>query len=198
MGIGLDGLNPSYALHRWHGHSVGRGFIAPSIRRKPFGALKRRPTAAPTTAPYLRRVICIAAGLLFGTCAAAQQVTVTIERIDGPSFAASKITGVLRAADVTALDLQIAEVSVAGTTWRNVRTRCPELTQERDQLICAQGALETPANIPLSFRYSTLTKNLDLALKPAAGEEWRLTVESDSAAHTFTLAISICRSNCAD
>src|SRR3990172_1661370 len=136
------------------------------------------------------RLICAAAGVLFGTCAAAQQVTVTIDRIDGPSFAASKITGVLRAADVTALDLQITEVSVAGSNWRNVRTRCPELKQERDQLICAQGALETPARIPLSFRYSTLTKNLDLALKPAAGEEWRLAVESTSAARTFTLAIS--------
>src|SRR3972149_3934641 len=136
------------------------------------------------------RVICVAAGVLFGTCAAAQQITVTIDRIDGPSFAASKITGVLRAADMTALDLQIAEVSIAGSSWRNVRTSCPELGQERDQLICALGALETPAKIPLSFRYSTLTKNLDLALQPEAGEEWRLAVESASGARTFTLAIS--------
>ena len=136
------------------------------------------------------RVIGGAAGVLFGTCAAAQQVTVTIDRIDGPSFAASKITGVLRAADMTALDLQIAEVSIAGSSWRNVRTSCPELGQERDQLICALGALETPAKIPLSFRYSTLTKNLDLALQPEAGEEWRLAVESASGARTFTLAIS--------
>ncbi len=176
-------LRPTAALNAI---AVGRGFIAPSMRRKPFGALKLRPT----TAPYLRRLICFAAGVLFSTCAAAQQFTVTIDRIDGPSFAAGKITGVLRAAEVTTLDLQIAEVSVAGSSWRNVRTRCPELKQERDQLICARGALETPAKIPLSFRYSTLTKDLDLALQPATGEEWRLAVESTSAARTFTLAIS--------
>ena len=71
-----------------------------------------------------------------------------------------------------------------------MRIRCPELKQERDQLVCAQGVLETPAKIPLSFRYSTLTKNLDLALKPAAGEEWRLTLESRAAARTLTLAVS--------
>ena len=136
------------------------------------------------------RVICIAAGALFGSWAAAQQIAVAIDRIDGPSFAARKITGELRAADVTTLDLQIAEVSVAGSSWRNVRMRCRELSQERDQLVCAQGALETPARIPLSFRYSTLTKDLDLAFRPAAGEEWRLTLESRLAARIFTLAVS--------
>ena len=128
--------------------------------------------------------------MLFGACAAAQQIALTIDRIDGPSFAASKITGMLRAAGTIALDLQAAEVSIAGSTWRNVSIRCPDLKQERDQLVCAQGVLETPANIPLSLRYSTLTRNLDLALKPAAGEEWRLTLESRPAARTFTLAIS--------
>ena len=136
------------------------------------------------------RVICVAAGVLFGTCAAAQQIALTIDRIDGPSFAASKITGVLRAADTTALDLQGAEVSIAGDSWRNVRMRCPDLRQEGDQLVCAQGALEIPAGIPLSFRYSTLTKNFDLALMPAAREEWRLALESHAAARVFTLAIS--------
>ena len=154
----------------------------PAFPRQPtgiFGAINLRPTAwANLHCP----------GVLFGTCAAAQQITVNIDRIDGPSFAAGKITGVLRAADVTALDLQIAEVSIAGSSWRNVRTRCPELKQERDQLICAQGALETPAKIPLSFRYSALTKNLDLGLQPAAGEEWRLAVESFGGAHIhFTI-----------
>ena len=152
MGIGLDGLNPSYALSL--------------------------------------RLINLAAGALFATCAAAQQIAVTIDRIDGPSFAANKITGVLRAADITTLDLQIADVSIAGNNWRNVRVRCPELRQERDQLLCAEGALETSARTPLSFRYSTLTKNLDLALKPAAGEEWRLAVESRVAERLFTLAVS--------
>ncbi len=128
--------------------------------------------------------------MLFGACATAQQIALTIDRIDGPSFAASKITGMLGAAGTIALDLQVAEVSIAGSTWRNVRIRCPELKQERDQLVCAQGVLETPAKIPLSLRYSTQTRNLDLALKPAAGEEWRLTLESRPAAQTFTLAIS--------
>jgi hypothetical protein len=138
----------------------------------------------------LARLIGVAGGMLFAACAAAQQIALTIDRIDGPSFTAGRITGVLRTTNVTTLDLQIAGVTVAGNTWRNVRVACPDLRQEREQLVCAQGTLETPAKIPLSFRYSTLTKNLDLALKPAAGEDWRLTLESHAAARTLTLAVN--------
>jgi len=115
---------------------------------------------------------------------------VTIDRIDGPSFTASRITGALRSANVTTLDLQIAAVTIAGNTWRNVRAACPDLRQQREQLVCTQGTLETPAKIPLSFRYSTLTKDLDLALKPAAGEDWRLTLESHASTRTLTLAVN--------
>ena len=136
------------------------------------------------------QLIGLAGGALFAACAAAQQIALTIDRIDGPSFTASRITGVLRTAKVTTLDLQIAGVTLAGNTWRNVRVACPDLRQEREQLVCTQGALETPAKIPLSFRYSTLTKDLDLALKPAAGEDWRLTLDSHAAARTMTLAVS--------
>jgi hypothetical protein len=136
------------------------------------------------------RVICVAAGVLFGTCAAAQQIALAIDRLDGPSFSASKITGVLRGSNPAALSLEIAEAGIGGSTWRNVRIRCPELKQERDQLVCAQGMLESPAKIPLSFRYSTRNKNLDLALRPAAGEEWRLTLEAHAASRTVALVVS--------
>ncbi|MBI4191787.1 MAG: hypothetical protein HY525_14765, partial [Betaproteobacteria bacterium] len=108
--------------------------------------------------PYLR-ILCVAAGMLFGAGSAAQQIALSIDRIDGPFFAASKITGTLRAASTLVLDLQAAEVSIAGNTWRNVRINCPELRQARHDLVCAQGVLETPSRTPLSFRYSTLTKN---------------------------------------
>ena len=104
-------------------------------------------------------------------------------------LAANKITGVLRAGATTALELQAAEVTLAGQTWRNVRIACPDLKQERDQLICAQGALETPARIPLAFRYSTQTGNLDLALRPATSEEWRVAVTSTATGRTVVLDI---------
>ena len=128
--------------------------------------------------------------MLFAVCASAQQIALTIDRIDGPSLSASRITGVLRVAAVTALELGIADVTIAGRSWRNVRLACPDLRQERDQLICAQGTLEAPAKIPLSFRYSTRTNNLDLVLNPAAGEEWRVTLESRGATRIMTLAVS--------
>jgi hypothetical protein len=128
--------------------------------------------------------------VLLAAYAPAQQVGLSIGRIDGPSLAASGITGTLRAGGTTTLEMQVAELTIAGHTWRNMRVACSDLKQERDQLVCAQGMLESPAKIPLSFRYSTLTKNLELAIKPAANEEWRFTLESGAAARTFTLAIS--------
>ena len=128
--------------------------------------------------------------MLFAACVPAQQIMLTIGRIDGPSLSANGITGVLRIAGATRLELQIADVTIAGKNWRNVRLSCPDLRQERDQLVCAQGALEAPAKIPLRFRYSTRTNNLDLALNPAANEEWRLTLETRAAARTFALAIN--------
>ena len=136
------------------------------------------------------QLIGIICGTLLAACAGAQQIALTIDRIDGPSLAASRITGTLRAGVTTTLELQVGEVSIAGHNWRNVRMACPDLRQERDLLVCAQGTLETPAKIPLSFRYSTRTKSLDLALKPAANEEWRLTLESGTAARTLTIAVS--------
>ena len=136
------------------------------------------------------QLIGIICGTLLAACAGAQQIALTIDRIDGPSLAASRITGTLRAGVTTTLELQVGEVSIAGHNWRNVRVACPDLRQERDLLVCAQGTLETPAKIPLSFRYSTRTKSLDLALKPAANEEWRLTLESGTAARTLTIAVS--------
>ncbi len=127
--------------------------------------------------------------MLFAALAQAQQIALNIDRIDSPLLVASKITGVLRAGATTTLELQAAEVSAAGQTSRNVRIACPDLKQERDQLICAQGALETPARIPLSFRYSTQTKNFDLALRPAANEEWRVTVTTQAAVRATVLEV---------
>ena len=136
------------------------------------------------------RLLGVIGGALLAAPVCAQQIALTIDRIDGPSFMASKIAGVLRVAAVTSLDLQIAEVEFAGNRWRNVRIRCPDFKQDKGQLECAGGTLETPIKLPLSFRYSTLTKNLDLALTPATGEEWRLQMESRAAARTLTLTVS--------
>src|SRR4051812_12721467 len=127
--------------------------------------------------------------LCFPAGAAAQQISLNIERIDGPFLSASKISGVLRPGTTSSLELTAAQVSSGGETWHNVRIVCPELTQERDQLSCPQATLETPAKMAVSFRYSTRTKNLELALRPAANEEWRLTLADAPAGRTVVLDI---------
>ena len=86
----------------------------------------------------MARLAAALGGGLFAACAHPQQIALTIDRIDGPSFIASRITGVLRAGPKPTLELAAAEVSLAGHTWRNVRLACPELKQERDQLACAE------------------------------------------------------------
>ena len=100
------------------------------------------------------QLIGLAGGALFAACAAAQQIALTIDRIDGPSFTASRITGVLRSAKVTTLDLQIAGVTLGGNTWRNVRVACPDLRQEREQLVCTQAR----SRLPPKFRSASVTQ----------------------------------------
>jgi hypothetical protein len=135
----------------------------------------------------LLRLIGVAAAVLHCGAAVAQQITFTMDGVSAPSFAAGKISGTLRAGDAISAEVQIGEIELAGHRWRNVRIRCPDLKQERDQLSCAQGTLESPAKMPLEFRYSTLTKKLEFALHPVANESWRVSV---SAAETFTLTLA--------
>jgi hypothetical protein len=137
----------------------------------------------------LQRVIGALFGVFFASLAAAQQIALTIDRIEGPSIAASGIKAVLRAGTMSQIELQIADISIAGRAWKNVRLNCAELRRERDELDCAQAVLEAPIKIPLSFRYSTLTKRFDITLKPAANEEWRLTLESGAPIPVLTVAM---------
>ncbi len=122
--------------------------------------------------------------------ATAQQIALSIGRIQGPSFSAAKITGLLRGAGPTALELRIGEASVGGVTWRNVRISCSSVKQERDDLACAEGLLEAPAKVPLALRYSTRTNDIDVVLKPAEREQWRFTLEGREAVRTATLAVT--------
>src|SRR5688572_6963145 len=133
---------------------------------------------------------CVVAGALLGFPAFGQQITLTADRIDAPAFSARGVSAVLRGADPSALELKVGEAVVGGVTWRNARITCPRIEQERDDLICADGALEAPVRTPLTLRYSTRAHNIDLALKPAPREEWRLKVETRDAARTFALAVS--------
>ncbi len=127
---------------------------------------------------------------LFATPAAAQQLTFSIERLDGPFVTARGIAAVLRPGATSALELTAAEVTIAGETWRKVRISCPALRQARDQFVCDDGVLETPARIPLKFRYSSFTNDLDLSLRPAVNEEWRFDITNTPAGRNLVLDIS--------
>lgn len=128
--------------------------------------------------------------MLPGVPAAAPQISFTIERLDGPLVVARGIAAVLRPGTASSFELTAAELTVAGESFRKVRISCPALKQAKDQFVCDDGLLETPAKIPLTFRYSTFTNDLDLALRPAANEEWRFGITNTPTGRNVVLDIS--------
>ncbi len=129
-------------------------------------------------------------GTLVLSSAAAQEIAVTIERIEAPAFTATRITGLLGSNHPNALEVKVGEAKIGGLSWRNVRLSCPALRQERDDLVCADGTLESPSKVALALRYSTRTSALDLVLRPASREEWRLLSEPQPGRSSFTLAVT--------
>ena len=105
-------------------------------------------------------------------------------------MAARGIKGVLRPGVESTLQLTIDEVTIAGDTWRNVRVACPQLKQARDEFLCEEATIEAPAKVAASFRYSTQTKNLDVALRPAANEVWRLVISTTAAGRRIVADIN--------
>ena len=127
---------------------------------------------------------------LLHASAAAQEISFTIERLDGPLITARNIAAVLRPGATSSLELTAAEVVIGAEAFRKVRISCPTLKQARDQFICDDGVLETPAKVPLTFRYSSQTKNFDFALRPASNEEWRFGITNTPSGRSLTLDIS--------
>lgn len=137
------------------------------------------------------RLILLAGGLWSCLAAATGQVVLSVDRVEGPAFTTRKLTATLGVAVPATLDLRIDEVSIAGSTWRNVRFKCPDLRRDGDDLACADGALESPARLPAELRYSTRTKALEIALKPTPGEVWRLNVEAETKGQARTLTLTL-------
>ena len=134
-------------------------------------------------------LLVVAGGLWYAGGSTAQQITLTIERIEAPSVTARNVSVVANAAVAASIAAQIAEVSIAGQNWRDVRVACSDLKQTRDLLVCAQGTLGSPAVIPLSFSYSTSSRNLEIVLTPVAGEEWRAKLDSSAIPRKITLDV---------
>jgi len=106
--------------------------------------------------------------------AGAGEVTLAIDRVEAPGFAASGIAARLRDGAPGALQLMIGELSVQGKSWRNVRAGCGRFRVERARIECLEGEADLGGKVPLAFTYDRAGEALDLALTPAPGETWRV------------------------
>ena len=154
-------------------------------------AISRRESFLPDcqASRYASLIVGIA-GLLNTAVISAQEIGLTIGRIETPAFSADNISGILRFGRVTTLDLTIGELSLGGNLLRNVPLTCPDVRHDQEQLACADGALELPVKVPVAFVYSSKRKSFSANLRPANDEEWRVQSELRGSVRSFVLTVT--------
>ncbi|OGA47031.1 MAG: hypothetical protein A3G24_01005 [Betaproteobacteria bacterium RIFCSPLOWO2_12_FULL_62_13] len=110
---------------------------------------------------------------------AAQRITLAIDDLEAPGFSARSLKATLAGAGTRELRLELGTVTIHGRTWRNARVHCRRLVLEKTAIACADAVIDVGEKFPISFTYLTRAKALDVTLKPAAGEEWRLRATFD-------------------
>ncbi len=116
--------------------------------------------------------------LLLATAGRTQHLVLTLDDITGPGFAAQGIS-VTYASGAVAIALDA--VSFGNQSLKNLKLDCAVLRLERALIACDDAALAARLpglgeTIPLSFRYLTDKRELDLTFKPAKDETWRVAV----------------------
>ena len=154
-------------------------------------AISRRESFLPDcqASRYASLIVGIA-GLLNTAVVSAQDIGLTIGRIETPAFSADNISGILRFGRVTTLDLTIGELSLGGKLLRNIRLTCPDVRHDQEKLACADGALELPAKVPVAFVYSSKSKSFSVSFTPANDEEWRVQSELRGSVRSFVLTVT--------
>jgi hypothetical protein len=121
--------------------------------------------------------------------ASAQQIQLTLDDLEAPGFTARALTASLRGKDKRELQLDIGVFSIGGRSWRNTRLLCPDLRLERAQIDCAAGTLDLGEKVPLSFSYSGASNTLEMTLRPAPQESWRLHARFGKPASIFRVVV---------
>ena len=122
----------------------------------------------------LRLGVLAAAALAISGAAAARQIDLSIDDLEVPGFSAKFLKASLRETVGKELLLEIGAATIYGQTWRKVRIQCPRLQLEAALIACADAVLDAGTKIPFSFAYSPTRKTLEVALRPAPRESWRL------------------------
>jgi hypothetical protein len=134
----------------------------------------------------------LAVTLAAGIPAAAElsSVSLSIGDIRHPAFNARDVRAELAGRGLDRLELRIGELQAAGRSFRDVRMECRKFLLERDALRCAAGTLRLPDPVPLSFSYAPGRGYLEVALRPAPAEVWRVAAWLEDA---WTVEASVIR-----
>lgn len=100
------------------------------------------------------------------------RVALTLETIEGEGFVARSASIVLDPA--RGLTVNVGSLAAAGHTWKNLRLECTRPQVEPHRIACPEALLHAEARVPVSFSYESRTGALDVTLRPAAGESWRI------------------------
>jgi len=117
------------------------------------------------------------------------RVSLSIEDLESPAFAARRISLELTGADLDRLRLGIGELSVGGRSWRDVRLECARFSLSTEALACTDGTLRAPEPVAATFSYSMASGRFDVRLSPKPGELWA--VAGKAAGGTWTLSVSV-------
>lgn len=109
-------------------------------------------------------------------------ITLSVDDVRSPFLNAKGIQASLTGPKASLLEVQLGEVAVQGKVWRDLRFSCHKF-QVADGLIrCDEGVLRlaSSAPLPVSFRFSSRHKTLDIKIQTASNEgseDWRLSVQ---------------------
>lgn len=113
--------------------------------------------------------LCVAFGL--AATGRTQQITLTLDDLAGPAFSAHGIRMELAGGGAA---IGVNTLTVGAQSWKNIKLDCKRLLLERTRVACDDGVLVLGEKIPLSFAYASDKRALEVTLRPAGDETWKL------------------------
>ena len=113
-------------------------------------------------------------------CAAAyaaqnRELNLTIADLDAPGFSARSIRAVFSGPDLRSLRLTVGRLTIAERTFNKATLTCDQAELTAARIACPAGVLDLGDKIPLSFAYSTKTRELTVQSQSTSDETWRFT-----------------------
>ena len=129
--------------------------------------------------PWAIRVLAVLGGVLcLDVAAFSQELSLSIADMQSPSFSAKSVTATLKGKNLSILDVAIGELTLQGKIWKQVKLTCPAVSAQAHGVSCNKGLLQAgKETFPVSFSYSAAPRQLEIVLKLAPLETWRMVTQ---------------------